>query len=133
MLAARSPAGPSGGGAGGPSTTVYKDEQVNLSDPSTARSILDTTIGRYLGRSPNQKEYKSFLQALNAMEEATPAVSERVTRSSGGTNQTVTSKGKSTTGLSREQFATEYAKSEEDYAETQLSTTGLQAFLGMLK
>lgn len=129
-----STANPDGSGTGGgPSTTSYRDENVNLSDPSTARSVLDSTLGRYLGRSPNQKEYKSFLRALNSMEQATPSTSERVTRSSGGQNQTVSTKGTSTTGLSREQFATEYAKGDEQYAETTLSTTGLQAFLGMMR
>lgn len=121
------------GGAGGPSTTSYSEENVNLTNPSTARSVLDSTLGRYLGRAPNTKEYKAFLQALNANEEAAPLMSERVTKSSGGTNQTVASKGRSSGGVSREQLATEFVKGEEDYAETQLSTTGLQAFLGMLK
>lgn len=123
----------SGGAGGGPSTTVYKDEQVNLTNPSTARSVLDGALGRYLGRMPSQKEYKAFLGALTMAEEAAPTISQRVTRNSGGQNQTVTSKGKSQGGLNAAQFATEYAKGEESYAETQLSTTGLQAFLGMLK
>ena len=122
-----------GGMGGGPSTTIYRDENVNLTNPSTARSVLDNALGGYLGRMPSQKEYKSFLNALTMAEEAAPSMSERVVRSSGGTNQTVTSKGKTSGGVSAQQFATEYAKSDEDYAETRLSTTGLQAFLGMLK
>lgn len=133
MLAQQSDPRDRGGAGGGPSVTSYSEEQVNLTNPSTARSVLDSTLGRYLGRSPNTKEYQAFLQALNANEEASPSMSQRVTRSSGGTNQTVTTKGKSSGGVSREQFASEFVKGEEDYAETQLSTTGLQAFLGMLK
>jgi hypothetical protein len=130
----RNAAGPGGGGAySGPTTTSYTEQNVNLTNPSTARSVLDSALGRYLGRMPNQKEYKSFLSALTMAEEAAPNVSERVVRSSGGINQTVASKGKTSGGISAQQFATEYAKSDEDYAETQLSTTGLQAFLGMLK
>jgi hypothetical protein len=123
----------SGGRGGGPSTTIYRDENVNLTNPSTARSVLDNALGGYLGRTPTQKEYNSFISALNMAEEAEPNISERVVRSSGGTNQTVQSKGKTSGGVSAQQFATEYAKSDEDYAETRLSTTGLQAFLGMLK
>jgi hypothetical protein len=122
-----------GGGRGGPSTTIYSDENVNLTNPSTARSVLDNALGGYLGRTPTQKEYKYFIGALNMAEEDAPSVSDRVVRSSGGINQTVTSKGKTSGGVSAQQFATEYAKSDEDYAETRLSTTGLQAFLGMLK
>lgn len=133
MLAERSPATPSGGG-GGPTTTFYRDEQVNLTNPMTARSILDNTLGNYLGRMPTQKEYKTFLQALNMGEEASPIVSERTTRTSGGTStQSVSTTGRTEGGFDQRQFATEYAKSRPEYAETQLSTTGLQAFLDLLK
>jgi hypothetical protein len=123
----------SGGAGGGPSTTVYKDETVNLTNPSTARGVLDSALGKYLGRMPSPKEYKSFVGALTMAEDASPNTSERVTRNSGGTNQTITNKGKTGGGVDRNQFATEFAKSDEDFAETQLSTTGVQAFLGMLK
>ena len=137
MLAARSPAGAGAGGGGysGPTRTVYNDENVNLTDPSSARALIDNAIGSYLGRKPSTKEYKTFLQALNATEEANPLISRRVTDSSGSANpasQTVSNKGTSEGGVSTQQFAKEYAKSDEQYAETQLSTTGLQSFLGML-
>jgi len=123
----------SGGAGGGPSTAVYKDEIVNLTNPSTARGVLDSALGKYLGRMPSPKEYKSFVGALTMAEDASPNTSERVVRNSGGTNQTITTKGKTGGGVDRNQFATEFAKSDEDFAETQLSTTGVQAFLGMLK
>ena len=136
MLAARSPAAPEGGGAyTGPTTTTYNDESVNLTNPSSARALIDNAIGSYLGRKPTSKEYKTFLQALNTTEEATPQISQRVTRSSGSANpaaQTVSTTGKTEGGINAQQFATEYAKSDEQYAETQLSTTGLQSFLSML-
>lgn len=136
MLADRSPAGAGeGGGYSGPTRTVYNDENVNLTDPSSARALIDNAIGSYLGRKPSTKEYKTFLQALNATEEANPVISRRVTDSSGSANpasQTVSNKGTSEGGVSTQQFAKEYAKSDEQYAETQLSTTGLQSFLSML-
>ena len=136
LLAARTPSGAgSGGGYSGPTTTKYKDENVNLTNPSNARALIDDAIGSYLGRKPSSKEYKTFLQALNATEEANPQISERVTRSSGSADpasQTVSNKGKSMSGVSGQQFAKEYAKSDEQYAETQLSTTGLKSFLDML-
>jgi hypothetical protein len=135
LLAARTPAAEGGGAYTGPTTTTYKDENVNLTNPSNARALIDNAIGGYLGRKPSSKEYKTFLQALNATEEASPTISERVTKSSGAGNpasQTVSTKGKSMGGVSTQQFANEFAKSDEQYAETQLSTTGLQSFLSML-
>lgn len=137
MLADRSPAasGAGVGGYSGPTTTTYKDENVNFTNPSDARSLVDNAIGSYLGRKPSSKEYKTFLRALNATEEANPQISERVTKSSGSgdpANQTVSNKGTSMSQVSGQQFAKEFAKSDEQYAETQLSTTGLQSFLSML-
>jgi hypothetical protein len=135
MQAERNPAQARAGAYTGPTTTSYREENVNLTDPSNARALIDNAIGSYLGRKPSSKEYKTFLQALNATEEANPQISERVTRSSGSANpasQTVSTKGKSMGGVSGQQFAKEYAKSDEQYAETQLSTTGLQSFLSML-
>lgn len=136
LLAARTPAGEGAGGAyTGPTTTTYRDENVNLTDPSNARALIDNAIGGYLGRKPSSKEYKTFLQALNATEEVNPTISERVTKSSGSGNpasQTVDNKGTTMGGVNRQQFANEFAKSDEQYAETQLSTTGLQSFLSMM-
>jgi hypothetical protein len=135
LLAARTPAAEGGGAYTGPTTTTYKDENVNFTNPSDARALVDNAIGSYLGRKPSTKEYKTFLQALNATEEANPQISERVTKSSGSGNpaaQTVSTKGTSMSQVSSQQFAKEYAKSDEQYAETQLSTTGLQSFLSML-
>lgn len=132
MLAERSPAQPSGDG--GPTTTFSRTEQVNLTNPMTARGLLDNALGSYLGRMPTRQEYKSFLRALNMGEEAAPTINETTTRSSGGGSvQRVTSKGRTEGGFDQRQFATEYAKGQEEYAETQVSTTGLQAFLELLK
>ena len=135
LLAARSPAAPDGGAYTGPTTTTYNDETVNLTNPSNARALIDNAIGSYLGRKPTGKEYRTFLQALNATEEANPQISQGVSKSSGSANpaaQTVSTTSKSEGGINAQQFAGEYAKSDEQYAETQLSTTGLQSFLSML-
>lgn len=117
-------AGGAGGGGGGTSRSV--NESVNLSDPSTARGLIDSTISRYLGRNPTDKEYSTFAAALNAQENKSPSVTESVTTSGGGSSRT-----KSTTrsGMDRSQFAVEYAKSLEGVAELSAATTGLDAFM----
>jgi hypothetical protein len=133
LLADRSPA-KERAGSGGPTTTFSRTESVNLTEPGQARSFLDSALGGYLGRMPTQKEYASFLKALNMGQEESPTITEQTVRSSGGgSTQTVRSNVKTTGGFDERQFATEYAKSRPEYAETQLSTTGLQAFLDLLK
>ena len=115
-----------GGGGGGGGTSRSVNESVNLSDPSTARGLIDSTISRYLGRNPTDKEYSTFAAALNAQEKKSPSVTESVTTSGGGSSRT-----KSTTrsGMDRSQFAVEYAKSLEGVAELSAATTGLDAFM----
>lgn len=133
MMAARSPAKPSGAG-GGPTTTISTTESIDLTNPSQARRLLDNTLGGYLGRTPTQKEYSNFLRVLNATEEVTPTITEQTTRTVPGEGTTrVRSKVRSEGGLSREQMATEFVRGREDYAETRLSNTGLSAFLELLK
>ena len=115
-----------GGGGGGGGTSRSVNESVNLSDPSTARGLIDTTIARYLGRNPTDKEYSTFASALNAQESKSPSITESVTTSGGGNSRT-----KSTTrgSMDRGQFAIEYAKSQEGVAELSAATTGLDAFM----
>lgn len=133
LMAARSPAKPSGVGAG-PTTTISTTESIDLTNPSQARRLLDNTLGSYLGRLPSQKEYSNFLRVLNATEETSPTITEQTTRTTPGEGTTrVRSKVRGEGGLSREQVATEFVRGQEDYAETRLSNTGLSAFLELLK
>lgn len=132
LMAARAPAKPSG--TGGPTTTVSTTESIDLTNPSSARRLLDNTLGSYLGRLPSQKEYSNFLRVLNSAEEAAPTITEQTTRTVPGEGTTrVRSKVRGEGGLSREQVATEFVRSREDYAETRLSNTGLNAFLELLR
>jgi hypothetical protein len=130
LMAARAPAKPAGGG---PTTTVSTTETVDLSNPSSARRLLDNTLGAYLGRLPSQKEYSNFLRVLNSAEEAAPAITQQTSRTVPGEGTSrVATKIKGEGGVSREQVAAEYVRGREDYAETRLSNTGLSAFLELL-
>lgn len=132
LLANQSPAKP--GDGRGPTTTISTTETIDLSNPSSARRLLDSTLGGYLGRLPTQKEYRNFLNVLNAAEEEAPQITQQTSRTVPGEGTTrVANKVRGEGGLSREQIATEYVRSREDYAETRLSNTGLSAFLELLK
>lgn len=126
-----------GGGAyTGPSTTIYETNQVNLSNPTTAREVLDGAIGQYLGRAPNKKEYDKFLAALNGFEEDSPDYSRQVRKSSGSGNpafQTVDTDAESSGGVNASQVAKEFAMRDEQYQETSVETKGIDTFLNMLR
>lgn len=129
-------AGKSGGGGGvaaykGPTTTVSTTESLNLTNPSTARQLLDAALSDVLGRLPTQKEYDTFRKALLAQQEEAPSVTESVTTTTpqGVARTKVKSKTKTTGGVSEAQLATEFARSQEGAAETLGGTLGFDAFL----
>tara|TARA_B110000495_G_scaffold203004_1_gene224976 strand:+ start:2964 stop:3851 length:888 start_codon:yes stop_codon:yes gene_type:complete len=129
-------AGGGGGAYTGPSTTIYETNQVNLSNPTTAREVLDGAIGQYLGRAPNKKEYDNFLATLNGFEEDSPDYSRQVRKSSGSGNpasQTVDTDAVSSGGVNASQVAKEFAMRDEQYQETSVETKGIDTFLNMLR
>lgn len=111
-------AGGSGGGGGysGPVT------QTRLTDPTTAESLLDTSLKNYLGRAATSKEKSEFLRALNRYEAENPTVTTPM-----GQGASVT-----TGGAQPTVFAEQFAQAQEGAAEYQVATTYLDAFLGAL-
>ena len=110
------------GSGGGGGVRVSVSEQVNLTDPTTARDLLENTLAQYLGRRPNEDEYKAFNRALRGAEKESPNVSRTVAGPGG--SRTV-QKG----GLDRQQFTQEYVRGMEGVAETAAATTLLDTFL----
>jgi len=133
LVAQTSTTPPGGGGGSGPSTNIYETSQANLSNPSTARGILDSAIGQYLGRPPDQKEYSKFLDTLNGFQTDNPTVQKQIVKNSGGQNATIVTDGKTTGGVDARQVAKEFAMNDDQYAETTVSTTGVDAFLELLR
>lgn len=121
------------GAGGGPSVSFYETEQVNLTNPSTARRVMDNAIGQYLGRSPDKKEYNEFLRTLNGFEEDSPTVTKGVTRNSGGSTSTSNTEQSTSGGVDTTQVAKEFAMRDEDYQETTMETAGISTFLDMLR
>jgi len=109
--------GRSGSGRGGPAIT----ETVNLTDPGTAKVILQQSMAQYLGRSPSQKELNNFMSALRGAEEAAPRTADV-----SGSRQTTSG------GVNAQAFGEEYAMSQEGSAEYLAATDYLDAFMGAL-
>lgn len=129
--------GPGGGrgagGAGGPTTTVTVSEQVQLTNPDTARGLVEDALGRTLGRRPTDKEYSNFMRALSAREEAAPIVTESVTTTGGGgATRSTRSRSRTTGGTTPTQFAEEWAAGQEGAAETEVATEAYDALIEML-
>ena len=119
--------GSKSGGAGGPSTTTSVNETINLSNPTEARAFLDDALGKVLGRIPTAVEYQNFTKALNAAENESPTVTSSTTSGKGSGSTRTKSKTKG--GMSGDQFAVEYARSQDMAAETLGGTLGFDAFI----
>ena len=118
---------------GGPSVNFYETEQVNLTNPSTARRVMDDAIGQYLGRAPDKKEYDEFLKTLNGFQEDSPSITKGVTRNSGGSNSTSNTQQSTEGGVDVGQVAKEFAMRDDQYQETTVETKGINTFLNMLR
>lgn len=116
--------GGGGGGGGGSSSSVARS--ISLTNPDTARGLLNSTLSQLLGREASQREFDTFLQALNKTERQSPTVTRSKTTASGtsATSTTVT-KG----GTDPAQLAKQFAESRQGYSEYQAATTFLNAFI----
>jgi hypothetical protein len=134
---ARSGGGAAGSGKGGaysgPTTTTQVNKSVNLTNPSTARSLIKQSLTSYLGRDATDDEQNSFLKALNAAEKRSPTVTKSTTTTTPGVG---TSRSESETlsrgGFNPSTFAEEYAQGQEGSAEFQAATNLLDTFIGSL-
>jgi hypothetical protein len=112
------PGGGGGGGGGGSSTTM----QIRLTDPESAKQLINTAMASLLGREATSEEYKKFLTTLNSEERSNPIVTTVE-------GDTVTTTG----GTNPNQIAEDYATSREDFAEFQAATTYMDAFIAALE
>ena len=111
------PGGSSGGGSssGGPFTNTT----VQLTNQFDARALVDSALNQYLGRDAKPKERAAFLAQLNGTEMANPQVDSGSTGPSGTTRVASGGIGAAGAGV----LAEDFAKSRDNYAETQASTT----------
>ncbi len=114
----------SGGGGGAVSRSV--STQVNLTDPGSARKLVDDALSQYLGRRANPNEQAKFFKALNVMERESPVVT---TSTRSGSSASTVSEG----GFNPSTFADEWARGQQGSGEYQAATTYLNAFIDSLK
>lgn len=104
--------GPGGGPSGGYSGPTWG---VQLTNEFDARALVDNALNQYLGRDASPKERETFWQKLNKKQMQNPQVN---------TPQGVAG-AVGSGGFSAELFAQDFAKSRDDYAETQASTRAM--------
>ena len=114
-------------GSGGVSSSVQKS--VRLTDPSTARGLIDAALGNFLGRAADPQEQKAFLKALNVQEKQNPTITRQTTVSGGGSSSSTSN---TVGGFNPSTFASEYAAGQEGAGEFQAATSLLDTFIGAL-
>lgn len=116
------------GGAGGPAKVRdTTSKSVNLTDPTTARAVVNQALSQYLGRDANDEEAKAFTAALNAQETANPNVTKTHYNADGTSSSSVT-----TGGTNAGELARESAMADPNYAEYQAASTVYNAFISAL-
>lgn len=117
----RQPSGGGGGGGGGPFTS--DQTSVNISSADKGAAMADQAFEQQMGRMATGDEGKAFTQALNLMEQQNPTRSITSGVSSGSSS---TSSTKTTGGFDAAQFAKDWARSQDGYAENFAATTFMQ-------
>ena len=126
-------AGTTGAGGGGVSRSTSVTESIDISNPTSARALVDRALTEYLGRRATGNEYASFRQALNAAERKAPSRTKSSSVSSrGGGGASTMTRTMSEGGIDRGRFAEEWAMSQEGAAEYAAATTVLDTFMKML-
>lgn len=105
--------------------TTARSEVVNLTDPGTARTLVDQTLESYLGRTATDTEFQSFSKALRSIEEAMPAITEEETvRTAGGTRTRAVREAP----MNVQSFADAWSRGQEGSAEYTAATSLMDAF-----
>jgi hypothetical protein len=133
------------------STQRNRTKDVDLSSASEARAFLLAAAERELGRAATADEIAAFRRALNAEERANPEITDAVstarttgsrsstfvdgeqTGSSDNTNTTSNTNRTSTGGMDRGQYALDYARSADDYAEYTVATKYMDTLFAALQ
>lgn len=108
----------SGGGKGGGKAAL---PTVNLTDPGTARTIVNQALQGYLGRKALPDEEEKFMAALRRQEMKNPS---KVTVKNGMAVQSG--------GFNPQAFAEDFAQAQEGSAEYAAATTLLDSFISSL-
>lgn len=112
----RDPDGSGSGGGSGSGYGPFTNSSVDFTNEMNARELVDNALNQWLGRDAKPHERAKFYSQLNKAEAANPLVTTGVT-SKGGTSSARSG------GVNPGIMAEDFAKSRDDFAETQASTT----------
>jgi hypothetical protein len=136
LIAAMGTDGADGGEYTGPTSASRTDVTTKLTDPMTAKGLLQESLKKYLGKEPSAEELSGFMSALNSYEKdnATVTKAASTTTPDAANHSTNTTQSSMTTGgTDPAQFAEDYARSQEGSAEFQAATEYMDAFLTAIK
>lgn len=110
---------------------------VDLSDPMTAKAIVNDVLSNALGRAATPEELEAFRSTLNAAERENPSITESTTTSNFDDGVEVSSSTSSTTSggitaAGRQQVLQDEAMAKPEYGAYQAAATYFNALLGSL-
>lgn len=121
--------GHSGGGSGGfTGSRSSTSTSVDLTDPMTAKAIVNDALSRYLGRSANDSEIKALTASINSAERSNPSVTNSTTSYQDGvavSESSTTSGG--VTNAGRQQIVADDAMARPEYGAYQSASTYFNA------
>lgn len=124
--------GGSGGSGGGDGAFTGRrtatSTSVDLTDPATAKALVNRTLSQILGRNANDDEVAAFRSAINSAEQASPTVTNTTTEYADGvaTSQSSTTSG-GLTDAGRQQMVMDDAMQKPEYGAYQAASTYFNA------
>lgn len=114
----------------GPQFKTTSQQQVDLTDPATARAVATKVFQDLLGRDPNQGEISAYASALSSSEAQNPSTAVTTTQYDMSTGDPTNTSTVTSGGLSADaqaQIAADKIKSGKEYGATQAATTYMNA------
>lgn len=114
----------------GPKSKTTTQQQVDLTDPATARAIATKLFQDLLGRDPNSGEIAAYANALSQSEAQNPSTAVTTTQFDPATGDATNSSTVTMGGLTADakaQMAADEIKSKKEYGVTQAATTYMNA------
>lgn len=131
IMAGDAPGGQAKADGGGPKTVTQKSTSIDLTDPETAKGLINDTLTRALGRAATPEELSTFRGILRAGENANPTHNTTVTTyNADGTeaNSSSTSSG-GLSGPGKQQLLLDQAMLKPEYGAYQAAGTYMNALI----